>query len=100
MSAKCRRAATQDGIQYFEMQPGEPLLALLVKALSGCADHIGHLNRWPRHLRRARWAGTGSKHRQGIQRAGGSADMPLGHMKVDGGLLQIAVAEENLDSPQ
>ena len=45
MCAECGGTATQDRIQHLEMQPGEPLLALRVKALSGFADHIGHLNR-------------------------------------------------------
>src|ERR1700722_20932875 len=97
MPPECGRAATQDRVHHFELQPGEPLLALLVKALSGCADHIGHLNRWLRHLLCTRRTGTGGEHRQGIPRTGGSADMPLRHMDVDRGLLQIAVAEENLD---
>ena len=35
-----------------------------------------------------------------IQRAGGSAQMPLGHMDINGGLLQVAVPEENLDGAQ
>ena len=77
MPTECGGAATQDRVQYFEMQPGKPLLALLVKALSGCADHIGHLNWWPRHLLRPGRTGTGGEHRQGIQRTGGSAEMPL-----------------------
>jgi len=68
-----------------------------VKALSGCADHIGHLNRWPRHLLRI---GARANIGRAFQRAGCSADMPLRHMDIDRGLLQIAVAEENLDGAQ
>src|SRR5580658_1668436 len=100
MSAECGSASTQDGVQHFQMQPGEPLPALLVKTLSGCADHIGHLNRWPGHLSGTRWVGTGGKHRQGIQRTGSRADMPLRNMDIDRDLLQITVAEENLDGAQ
>jgi hypothetical protein len=47
-----------------------------------------------------RRAGARGEHRQGIQGAGGSAQMPLRHMDINGGLLQIAVAEENLDGAQ
>jgi hypothetical protein len=45
MCAERGGSAEQNGVQHFEMQPGEPLPALLVKALAGCADHIGHLYR-------------------------------------------------------
>ena len=100
MSAESGCSAEQNGVEHFEMQPGEPPLALLVKALSGCADHIGHLYRWPRHLLRTAWFSAGRENRQSIQWADGSAQMPFGHMDVDRGLLQIAVAEKQLDSPQ
>jgi len=100
MSAERGRAATQNRVQNFQMEPAEPLLAALEEALSNCADDIGHLDRWPRHLLRAGRSGAGGKHRQGIQRAGGSAEMPLRHVDINSGLLQIAVAEQNLDGAQ
>ena len=100
MSAERGRAATQNRVQNFQMEPAEPLLTALKEALSHCAYNIGHLDRWARHLRRVGLAAAGGKHWQGIQRAGGSAEVPLRHVDINSGLLQIAVAEQNLDSAQ
>ena len=47
MSAQRERAATQNRVQNFQMEPGEPLVTALEEALSGGADHIGHLDGWP-----------------------------------------------------
>ena len=100
MPAERSRAATQNRVENFQMEPAEPLLAALEEALSHCADDIGHLDRWRRHLRRVGLAAAGGKHRQGIQRAGGSAEVPLRHVDINSGLLQIAVTEQNLDGTQ
>ena len=40
MSAERGRAATQNRVQNFQMEPAEPLLAALEEALSNCADDI------------------------------------------------------------
>ena len=41
-----------------------------------------------------------SREREGIERAGGRAEMPLGQMQVDGGYFEVAVAEQYLDGAQ
>jgi hypothetical protein len=79
------------------MEPGQPLSTVLEKALSGRADDVGHLAGGRGILR---GAGARGEHRQSIERAGGCAQMPLRHVEINGGLLQITVAEENLDSAQ
>src|SRR5271163_280055 len=38
--------------------------------------------------------------REGVERAGGRVEMPLGQMQVDGGDLKVAMAEQYLDSAQ
>src|ERR1700674_552047 len=100
MSAERGRAATQNRVENFQMEPGEPLLAALKEALSGCADHIGHLDRWPRHLLRAVSAIAIPCQRQRVERARGGVQVLLRKVEVDGGLFQIAMSQQNLDGPQ
>src|SRR5271170_4073808 len=38
--------------------------------------------------------------REGVERAGGRVEMPLGQMQVDGGDLKVAMAEQYLDGAQ
>ena len=49
VTAKCRAAAADDGGQDFQVQPGKPFPAALIERGSGCADQVGHLQRWPGH---------------------------------------------------
>jgi hypothetical protein len=37
---------------------------------------------------------------EGIERAGGRAEMPLGQMQVDGSDFEVAMTEQDLDSAQ
>jgi hypothetical protein len=72
MSAEPGGSAAQNGVHHLEMEPSEPLVAASKEGFSGCADHIGHLDGWPRHLLRAT-AGVAIPHqRQRIERARGS----------------------------
>jgi len=50
MATQRRRTAAQDGVDYFQMQPGKPLLAAVEKRVSRRAEDIGHLQRWPGQL--------------------------------------------------
>ena len=73
----------------------DPVSVLFDEVLSGHADQIGHLPlRWL-HLLVALVA-----ERERVQRAGGSAEMTLRKMKVDGGFLQIVMSQQYLDSAQ
>ena len=100
MSAERCRAAAQDRVQYFQVQPGKPLLAALEESLSGCADHIGHLDGRPRHLLRIGAGIAFSRQRQRVERAGGGVQVLLRKVEINRGLFQIAMAQQNLDSPQ
>src|SRR5262249_13435196 len=100
MSAERGRAATQNRVQNFQMEPGEPLLAALEEVLSGCADHIGHLDRWPRHLFRTVVGVAIPRQGQRVERAGGGVPVLLRKVEIDGGLFQIAMPQQNLDGPQ
>ena len=70
------------------------------KLFSGCADHIGHLDGWPRHLLRTAAGVAIPRQRQRVERARGSVQVLLREVEIDGGLFQIAMAEQNLDGPQ
>ena len=41
-----------------------------------------------------------SREREGIERAGGRAEMPLGQMQVDGSDFEVSMAEQDLDGAQ
>jgi hypothetical protein len=99
MSTEPGGSATQNGVQNFQMEPGEPSLAALKEALSGCANHIGHLDRWPRHLLRTVAGIAIPRQRQRVERAGGGVQVLLRKVKVDGGLFQITMSQQNLDGP-
>src|SRR5580704_8567950 len=99
MSAERGRAATQNRVQNFQMEPGEPLWAALEEALSGCADHIGHLDRWSRHLLGTVPRVAIPRQRQRVERARRGVQVLLRKVEIDGGLLQIAMPQQNLDGP-
>ena len=40
------------------------------------------------------------REREGIERAGGRAEMPLGQMQIDGRHFEVAMAEQYLDGAQ
>ena len=50
VTAERGSAAVDDGGQDLQVQPGEPFPAALIERRSGCADQVGHLQRWPGHL--------------------------------------------------
>jgi hypothetical protein len=100
MSAERCRAATQDRVQYFQVQPGKPLLAALEEALSGCADHVSHLDGRPGHLLRIGACPAFPRQRQRVERAGGGVQVLLRKVEINRGLFQVAMAQQNLDSPQ
>jgi hypothetical protein len=50
MATLRRRTAAQDGIDYFQMQPGKPFSTAVKKRVSRRAYDGSHLQRWPGHL--------------------------------------------------
>ena len=86
VTAERRGAAADDGGQDLQVQPGEPFPAALIERGSGCADQVGHLQRWPRHLFRAE--------RQRVQGAGRSRHVTLRKMDVDHRFAQVGVTEQ------
>lgn len=99
VSAERGGAAAQDRVPHLQVQPGKPPLTALEEAFPGCAHHIGHLDRRPRHLFRTTGCIAFPRQRQGVQRARGGVQVLLRKMKIDGGLFQIAMAQQNLDGP-
>ena len=49
MAAERRRAATLDGAQHPQMQPGQPGPVLLDEAVAVLPNDVGHLEGWPVH---------------------------------------------------
>ncbi len=82
------------------MASRQPPVATFDEVRPRGADKIGHLQRRPIHLLFRPLLGRRRRQRQRVERAGGLAQMLLGQMKVDCGLFQIAVPEQNLDGPQ
>src|SRR6202011_4821442 len=70
------------------------------KALSGCADNVGHLDGRPRHLLRTVAGIVFPGQGQRVERARGSVQAFLRKVEIDGGLLQIAIPQQDLDGPQ
>ena len=50
MSAQCRGAAACDGQEHFAMAPVNPAATGADKAITLCANDIGHLQWWPSHF--------------------------------------------------
>ena len=97
MPAQCGGATPCDGQQHFDMLPADPLAASLEEGSSRGADEIGHLQGRPAHL----FLLYGAVFQlQRVQRAGGRVKMALRKMQIDGGLFQIAVAQQDLNGAQ
>jgi hypothetical protein len=74
--------------------------AVFEKALSGCADDVGHLDGRPRHLLRTVAGIVFPGEGQRVERARGSVQAFLRKVEIDGGLFQIAMPQQDLDGPQ
>src|ERR1039458_3508162 len=85
-------SAGDDGGQDLQVQPGEPFPAAFEEAGSGCADQVGHLQWWPRHLFRGE--------RERVQGAGRGPHMALRQVDVNHGFAQVGMAEQQLDGAQ
>ena len=49
MTAQCRGAAPEDGIEHLAVQPCKMRLVLLPESVAHCADDVGHLEGGPAH---------------------------------------------------
>ena len=49
MTAQCRSAAPDDGIEHLAMHPCKVLLVLFPESVAHCADDVGHLQGGPAH---------------------------------------------------
>ena len=96
MAAECGSATPCNGQQHFDMLPTDPLTVSLDECVARDADEIGHLEGWPAHL----FVPVFVFQLQRIQRTGGRVQMPLRKMEVDGGLFQIAMAQQDLNGAQ
>src|SRR5215469_16754453 len=96
MATECPGSASQNGVENFQMQPGEPIAATIKERVGCGAYDIGHLQRRPRHLCGRR----GNEQRQGVERAGNRSEMPPGNMQVDGRLFEVTVPQQELNGAQ
>ena len=97
MAAERGGSAAQNGGEDLQMQPGEPFPATIEEGVSGGADHVGHLDGWPQHLLRASAVVVFAAQGQSVERTGRGVQMLLGEVEIDRGLLQITMAQQNLD---
>jgi hypothetical protein len=99
MPAKRRRPTGEYGVEDLAMPPGQPR-AGMEKRVPRSTDDVGHLQRRPLHLFEFGRFRVRRESRQMIQWAGDHAKMPLGHMKIDAGLLEVIVAQQQLNRAQ
>jgi hypothetical protein len=102
MPAQGGGAAALDGGQHFEMTPADPPPAAFHKLRSRYPDEIGHLQRRPIHLgvSEVRVAVYRSRQRQRVQGTRGGAEVAMGKVDIEGGLLQIVMTKQHLDGAQ
>src|SRR5271165_2639484 len=93
VSAERSGTAAGDGQQHLLMLPGDPVATALNECLPRTANDVGHLQERATHL--GLWRRLSflllSGQNQGVQRAGGGAEMAFGQMQVDGGFFQIVM---------
>ena len=94
MPAQCGGATARNGQQHFEVLPAEPVAVSFEESGSRSADEIGHLQGRPVHLFVPVWFVS---QRQRVQRTGGGVEMALRKVEVNGGLFQIAMAQQDLN---
>jgi hypothetical protein len=97
MPAQGGGATARDGPQHFEVLPGDPFTAAFEESASRGANQIGHLEGWPVHLIALRYLVFQLER---VQRTRGGVEVSLGEMEIDGGFLQITVAEQYLNGAQ
>lgn len=95
MPTESDSATTFDGAQHLQMLCCKPVAVLFDEIMSGHTDQISHLPLLPLHLLLLFFS-----KRECVQGTGGSADMTLREMQVDGGFFQIAMSEKELNRAQ
>ena len=97
MPAKGGSATPPNGQKHFDVLPANPLAAPFDECVACDADEIGHLQRWPAHLFVPVLVVF---QLQRIQRTRSRMEVALGKMQVDGGLFQIAMAQQDLNGAE
>src|SRR5437763_11576311 len=85
MPAQGGGATARDGLQHFEVLPGDPPAASFDEGATRGANQIGHLKRRLVHLFALRYL---LFQLEGVQRTGGGVEMPSREMKIDRGFFQ------------
>jgi hypothetical protein len=95
MSAERSGTATLDCGEHFQMQAVEPVPVAVNEPATRQTNHISHLDRWPDHL-----LVGGRFEAERVERTRRCMQLPGGDMEINCGLLQIAVAQQQLNGPQ
>jgi len=95
MPTKSDGATTFNGAQHLQMLCCKPVAVLLDETLSGHTDQIGHFPLLPLHLLLLFFP-----KKECVQGTGGSADMTLREMQVDGGFFEVAMSQKELNRAQ
>ena len=79
MAAHRGGAASRDGYEYFQMQPGEPWGSRIHESVTGGGYDIGQLQEWPLHslLAGPALGLRGRREGERIKGTGGGFEMPL-----------------------
>jgi len=93
MAAERGGSAAQNGGEDLQMQPGEPFPAAIEEGVSRGADHIGHLDGWPRHLLSTTAVVAFATQGQSVERTGRGVQVLLREVQIDRGLFQITMAQ-------
>jgi hypothetical protein len=96
---RARRFGSVESRSTLSDVAGKPLLAALEQALSGCADHVGHLEGRPWHLLRTATRIAAPRKRQRVEGARDGLQVLLRKVEINGSLLQIAMPQQDLDGP-
>ena len=103
MTAQCRGAAADDGIEHLAMRPCKMRLLLFPETVARSTDDVGHLEGGPAHrficppgaLHFVR-----AGHFDRFERAGNRLQVASGQVQVDGGVSELGMSEKNLDGAQ
>src|ERR1700693_2486451 len=96
MAAECGGTTPRNGQQHFDVLPAKPLAVSFDEGSSRGADEIGHLEGRPNHL----FGPLFVFQLQRVQRTRGRVEVTFGEMEVDGGLFQVAMAQQDLNGTQ
>ena len=102
MTAQCRGAAADDGIEHLAMRPCKMRLLLFPEAVARSTDDVGHLEGGPAHRFIVSWSVLLRRagHLDGFERTGNRLQVAPRQVQIDGRVFELGVSEKHLDGAQ